>query len=90
MTGVQALAAAETANSAAEAAAVDVEAALVVSTAARGRQLNLTYFAFTATPKSKASKMFSQPITDASGETRFVPFHLYSIRQVIAEGLILD
>jgi type I restriction enzyme, R subunit len=51
----------------------------------RGRQPNLSFFAFTATPKYKTKKLF-----DAPGKTGESPFHLYSMRQAIEEGFILD
>lgn len=53
---------------------------------ARGRQPNLSFFAFTATPKAKTLEVFGQPGPD--GKPR--PFHLYSMRQAIEEGFILD
>ena len=70
--------------------APDLEDALVASAAARGRQQNLTFFAFTATPKAKTLEMFGQRVLDAAGQERYVPFHLYSMRQAIEEGFILD
>ena len=56
------------------------------SAAARGRQSNLSFFAFTATPKYKTLAVFGY--TDAEGKPQ--PFHLYSMRQAIEEGFILD
>ncbi|WP_446009369.1 type I restriction endonuclease subunit R [Candidatus Electrothrix sp.] len=53
---------------------------------ARGRQQNLSFFAFTATPKYKTLAVFGQK--DAAGKPQ--PFHLYSMRQAIEEGFILD
>jgi len=53
---------------------------------ARGRQANLSFFAFTATPKAKTLEVFGTP--GADGKPR--PFHLYSMRQAIEEGFILD
>ncbi|MEX2619396.1 MAG: RNA-binding domain-containing protein [Egibacteraceae bacterium] len=63
------------------------EDALAAAVAARGRQPNLSYFAFTATPKARTLELFGRydPATD-----RHVPFHLYSLRQAIEEGFILD
>jgi type I restriction enzyme R subunit len=52
----------------------------------RGRQSNLSFFAFTATPKPKTLEVFGTP--DATGKP--LPFHLYSMRQAIEEGFILD
>jgi type I restriction enzyme R subunit len=54
--------------------------------ASRGRQKNLCFFAFTATPKYKTLEIFGQPGPDGKP----VPFHLYSMRQAIEEGFILD
>jgi type I restriction enzyme R subunit len=51
----------------------------------RGKQQNLSYFAFTATPKYKTKKVFDEP--GPSGES---PFHLYTMRQAIEEKFILD
>ncbi len=56
------------------------------SAAARGHQANLSFFAFTATPKYKTLAVFGHK--DASGKPQ--PFHLYSMRQAIEEGFILD
>ncbi|TVR48906.1 MAG: type I restriction endonuclease subunit R, partial [Planctomycetota bacterium] len=52
----------------------------------RGRRENLSFFAFTATPKGKTLQLFGRP--DAEGHYR--PVHLYSMRQAIEEGFILD
>ncbi|RME51846.1 MAG: type I restriction endonuclease subunit R, partial [Caldilineae bacterium] len=56
------------------------------SMAARGRQPNLSFFAFTATPKQKTLELFGVPQPDGT----FAPFHLYTMRQAIEEGFILD
>jgi type I restriction enzyme R subunit len=79
-----ALAAAE----AAEAAGTPREPqdALAANVAARGRQPNLSFFAFTATPKARTLEIFGRP--DAEGN--YAPIHLYSMRQAIEEGFILD
>ncbi|MBN2488787.1 MAG: type I restriction endonuclease subunit R, partial [Methanosarcinaceae archaeon] len=53
---------------------------------ARGRQENLSFFGFTATPKAKTLEVFGEPSTD--GRPR--PFHLYSMKQAIQEGFIMD
>jgi len=55
--------------------------------ASRGRQPNLSFFAFTATPKGKTLEVFGRP--GAAGGTPEA-FHLYSMRQAIEEGFILD
>ena len=67
--------------------AVDLIAA---SMTARGAQGNLAFFAFTATPKPKTLELFGDLVTGADGEPVRVPFHLYSMRQAIEEGYILD
>ncbi|AWO92414.1 type I restriction endonuclease subunit R [Bradyrhizobium diazoefficiens] len=53
--------------------------------AKRPRQPNMSYFAFTATPKFKTKVLFDEP-----GENGKSPFHLYSMRQAIQEGFIMD
>ncbi|WP_426592604.1 type I restriction endonuclease subunit R [Cellulomonas sp. McL0617] len=61
------------------------------SAAARRAQQNLTYVAFTATPKPKTLNLFGERVPGVGGEKdTFVPFHLYSMRQAIEEGFILD
>ena len=77
---------------AAEAGVIDevpdpVEDALVAEVAARGRQPNLSFFAFTATPKGRTLELFGRKNPDTG---KFEPFHLYSMRQAIQEGFILD
>ncbi|RMG79040.1 MAG: type I restriction endonuclease subunit R [Bacteroidetes bacterium] len=52
----------------------------------RGPQKNISLFAFTATPKPKTLEVFGTK--DEQGKPR--PFHLYSMRQAIEEGFILD
>lgn len=54
--------------------------------AARKRPPNLSYFAFTATPKAKTLELFGRKNTDGLP----APFHVYSMRQAIEEGFILD
>jgi type I restriction enzyme R subunit len=52
----------------------------------RGRQKNLSFFAFTATPKGKTLELFGRKGTSGKPEA----FHTYSMRQAIQEGFILD
>lgn len=52
----------------------------------RGRQSNLSFFAFTATPKGKTLELFGRVGTSGKPEA----FHIYSMRQAIEEGFILD
>lgn len=65
-----------------------VEEALAESVAARGDQSNLSFFAFTATPKGKTLELFGRKGTGA--DAKHEPFHLYSMRQAIEEGFIED
>ncbi|MDP3712154.1 MAG: DEAD/DEAH box helicase family protein [Mycobacteriales bacterium] len=65
----------------------DPQDVLAASVAARGRQPNLSFFAFTATPKAKTLELFGTK-SDLDGLHR--AFHLYSMRQAIEEGFILD
>lgn len=85
----QELTAAEAQDAGLLASAIDpVEEALAKSVSARGaRQPNLSYFAFTATPKGRTLEMFGR----LNPETNlYVPFHLYAMRQAIEEGFIMD
>ncbi|WP_169981680.1 type I restriction endonuclease subunit R [Microbispora sp. H10836] len=64
-------------------------------TRVRGRQPNLSYFAFTATPTSATLKLFGtfdpDRVNPRTGERgMYVPFHIYSMKQAIEEGYILD
>jgi type I restriction enzyme R subunit len=56
-----------------------------------GRKLvkNASYFAFTATPKNKTEEMFGVPYEE-DGVTKHRPFHVYTMKQAIQEGFILD
>ncbi len=64
----------------------DSEDRLVKVMASRGKQKNLSFFAFTATPKAKTLEVFGH--RDVEGKP--IPFHLYSMRQAIEERFILD
>lgn len=59
---------------------------LVKEMISHGRHKNLSFFAFTATPKAATLEMFGTELNDGS----FHPFHIYSMRQAIEEGFILD
>lgn len=50
---------------------------------------NASYFAFTATPKNKTLELFGLPFGDGD-QTKFRAFHLYSMKQAIEEGFIID
>lgn len=56
-----------------------------------GRKLVKTasYFAFTATPKNKTEEIFGTPYEE-DGEIKHRPFHVYTMKQAIQEGFILD
>jgi type I restriction enzyme, R subunit len=66
----------------------DHEEEILRTMAARGHQPNISFFAFTATPKYKTMEVFGRPGPSPNGAP--VPFHLYSMRQAIEEGFILD
>jgi len=83
------LEAAEAEESAEEAERGDSQDLLARSLSGRGRPGNLSFFAFTATPKAKTLELFGTPV-DTAGGLRYRPFHLYSMRQAIDEGFILD
>ena len=59
---------------------------LVREMIAHGRHKNLSFFVFTATPKGATLEMFGTEWNDGS----YHPFHVYSMRQAIEEGFILD
>ncbi len=58
---------------------------LVQELISQGKHKNLSYFAFTATPKAATLELFGTPY-----EGGYAPFHVYSMRQAIEEGFILD
>jgi type I restriction enzyme, R subunit len=64
-----------------------IEEALLREIVARGRQPNMSFFAFTATPKGKTLEHFGR-LDPSTGKHQ--PFHLYSMRQAIEEGFIHD
>ena len=64
----------------------DAEVLLAEAVAARGPQPNLSFFAFTATPKGRTLELFGEPDDDGKHQ----PFHLYPMRQAIEEGFIMD
>ena len=66
---------------------------LDATVAARKGSNNLNYYAFTATPKAKTLELFGRrpdPLEPASKTNKPVAFHVYSMRQAIEEGFILD
>ena len=64
----------------------DIEDEIRKSMLSRGQHKNLSFFGFAATPKAKTLEVFG--VKDEEGKPR--PFHLYSMRQAIQEGFILD
>lgn len=64
----------------------DSEEELIKAMLKRGRQPNISFFAFTATPKYRTLEIFGQQGPDGKPQ----PFHLYSMRQAIEENFILD
>lgn len=62
-----------------------------INTIVEGRKLVKTasYFAFTATPKNKTEEVFGTPYEE-DGEIKHRPFHVYTMKQAIQEGFILD
>ena len=65
---------------------LDPENKLIQEMISQGKHHNLSFFAFTATPKDTTLEMFGTEYEDGS----FHPFHIYSMRQAIEEGFILD
>ena len=63
----------------------DAKAAVLRAALQRARQPNLSFFAFTATPKFKTKALFDEP-----GPSGASPFHEYTMRQAIEEGFIMD
>ncbi|MEW2623974.1 type I restriction endonuclease [Streptomyces sp. NPDC048106] len=68
---------------------VTVDDRLTAKAVERSRAANLSYFAFTATPKAKTLELFGTAGTE-NGRTVYRPFHTYSMRQAVEEGFILD
>ena len=65
---------------------LDMNDRLVREMTSHGKHKNLSFFAFTATPKGPTLEMFGTEHSDGS----YHPFHIYSMRQAIEEGFILD
>ncbi|MCS4484003.1 type I restriction endonuclease [Gleimia sp. 6138-11-ORH1] len=75
-----------TAEAQVEAEQLEIDEQIAEDLRTQGRQPNLSFFAFTATPKQKTLEIFGTAVPDATP----VPFHVYSMRQAIEEGFILD
>jgi type I restriction enzyme, R subunit len=72
---------------------ISTEDILAAQMAARSDSRGITYVAFTATPKAKTMELFGtrpDPTRPASSDNLPAPFHVYSMRQAIEEGFILD
>ena len=65
---------------------IDKTDPLIQEMLAHGKHKNLSFFAFTATPKGQTLEMFGEEYQDGS----FHPFHVYSMKQAIEEGFIMD
>ncbi|MGS2743919.1 type I restriction endonuclease subunit R [Halomonas sp. LS-001] len=73
----------------------EVNAEVILDAAVSSRRPNerINYYAFTATPKAKTLELFGRmpdPSLPPSADNKPEPFHLYSMRQAIEEGFILD
>lgn len=64
----------------------EVQDAILELMKKRKMQSNASYLAFTATPKNATLERFGEKTADG----KFIPFHLYSMKQAIEEGFILD
>jgi len=64
----------------------DIEDLVLAFQRARGPQKNISFLAFTATPRNVTLERFGRIASDGKPH----PFHLYSMRQAIDEGFILD
>ncbi|MBA2780070.1 type I restriction endonuclease subunit R [Billgrantia kenyensis] len=72
---------------------ISAEVMLDAAVASRRPSERISYYAFTATPKAKTLELFGRPPNPdlpASADNKPEPFHLYSMRQAIEEGFILD
>jgi type I restriction enzyme, R subunit len=72
---------------------VSTEDLLAIQMENRAKEDGITYVAFTATPKSKTLEIFGRrpdPALPAGPTNLPQPFHVYSMRQAIEEGFILD
>lgn len=83
--GIESIIAAQLLDDEDESLSTEAQRALLREQLKRTRQPNLSFFAFTATPKYKTLAVFDEP-----GENGLAPFHHYSMRQAIEEGFILD
>lgn len=63
-----------------------------INTIIEGRKMvkNASYFAFTATPKNKTLEMFGKKIPQPDGSVKPTPHYVYTMKQAIEEGFIMD
>lgn len=66
-----------------------VEREVEARIAARRMPANVSTFAFTATPKNKTEELFGEPYAE-DGKTKHRPHHVYTMKQAIEEGFIMD
>jgi len=83
--GIEAAIAAQMSDEEDDDLSAEARAALLRDALKRARQPNLSFFAFTATPKFKTKVLFDEP-----GPSGTSPFHEYTMRQAIEEGFIMD
>lgn len=74
----------------AEGAPIDSDAYLQWAMEVTASAPNISYFAFTATPKAKTLELFGRVPEDGGPDATPEPFDLYSMQQAIEEGFILD
>lgn len=65
----------------------DTEAMLLAEMEGRAAPSNVSFYAFTATPKAKTMELFGR-LSETGGTPQ--PFHVYTMQQAIEEGFILD
>ncbi|MYF50637.1 MAG: type I restriction endonuclease subunit R [Gammaproteobacteria bacterium] len=83
--GIEAAIAAQLSDEEDEDLGDETKAAALRDALRRTRQPNLSFFAFTATPKFKTKILFDEP-----GPSGASPFHEYTMRQAIDEGFVMD
>ena len=83
--GIEAAVAAQLSEEEDDELSEEAKAAVLRDALKRAHQPNLSFFAFTATPKFKTKALFDEP--GPSGKS---PFHEYTMRQAIEEGFIMD
>lgn len=64
----------------------DIDRRILDEIRSRGKKNNLSFFGFTGTPKNKTLEIFGRK----NEEGKYIPFHVYSMKQSINEGFTLD